>query len=533
MRVVDLRQIDSIGSEVTADVCIVGAGAAGLVLAVALARTGVRVAVLEAGGKTCADGNVLGIEAVSPDGYGAATKGRVFGLGGTTAVWGGQLVPHGLVDTDEAPDAGFDFWRHLLGIIGRQAARVLELLGLGWALDEFGRGGLLPSEIPGAFRRRGIGIVVGVWLPFRKRNLSWLLRKVSDRAPLDVYLCAPVVDWDVVPVSSGRARIRSMIARTPQRTLRVNAKYFVVAAGAIESTRILLTLNQRYGCRLIDQKRAIGRYLSDHVSCTIADVDPLSRLACAEIFGPRFRKGAMCTYRFVDLRRAGRLPRGFAHFIFEHNNTGFELAKLFLLSLQQRAVPRVSFGQLASGAWGLCLIGYERYFRRRLYVAEGTPVHLQLDLEQAPRFSNRIELTERTDATGLPVPVIHWSLHEEDYQAIRHAAQTFLERWPTEIGVLLVPRDLDGNGVKPHDVYHPVGTCRMGVDVEAVVDPSLRVYDTENLFVLSTAVFPSAGSANPTFSLLCLAMDLAERLGQMAREPMEVFDGNVRTVAGG
>jgi choline dehydrogenase-like flavoprotein len=160
-------------------------------------------------------------------------------------------------------------------------------------------------------------------------------------------------------------------------------------------------------------------------------------------------------------------------------------------------------------------------------------VHLQLDLEQAPRFSNRIELTERTDATGLPVPVIHWSLHEEDYQAIRHAAQTFLERWPTVIGVLLVPRDLDGNGVKPHDVYHPVGTCRMGVDVEAVVDPSLRVYDTENLFVLSTAVFPSAGSANPTFSLLCLAMDLAERLGQMAREPMEVFDGNVRTVAGG
>jgi hypothetical protein len=46
-------------------------------------------------------------------------------------------------------------------------------------------------------------------------------------------------------------------------------------------------------------------------------------------------------------------------------------------------------------------------------------------------------------------------------------------------------------------------------------------------------VFPSAGSANPTFSLLCLAMDLAERLGRMAREPMEVFDGNVRTVAGG
>jgi len=72
----------------------------------------------------------------------------------------------------------------------------------------------------------------------------------------------------------------------------------------------------------------------------------------------------------------------------------------------------------------------------------------------------------------------------------------------------------------------------MGTDGEAVVDPSLRVHDTENLFVLSTAVFPSAGSANPTFSLLCFALDLAERLGRMAKETIEVSSSNVRTVAG-
>jgi choline dehydrogenase-like flavoprotein len=534
MRIVDLRQLDSLSSEATADVCIVGAGAAGLVLAVALARAGVRVAILEAGQQTCVDGSALGIEAVNPDGYGAATKGRVFGLGGTTAVWGGHLVPHGPVDVDagETPDAGIDFWQHLLQVIDRQAARVLELLGLPWAVGEFGQGNFLPSGIGETARRCGIGIVVGVWLPFRRRNFSWVLRKVGGHAPLDVYLSAPVVDWDVLPASGGRAHIRCVTARKHHRTLRVNAKWFVVAAGAIESTRILLALSQRYGSGLIDQRRAVGRYLSDHISCAVADVEPGSRAACARIFGPRFRAGTMYTFRFVDLRRTSGLPRGFAHFTFEHNNAAFEIAKLFLLSLQRRAVPRVSFGQLASGAWGLGRLGYERFFRSRLYVAEGTPVHLQLDLEQVPRFSNRIELTDRTDATGLPVPVIRWSLHEEDYRAVRHAARAFLERWPTEIGVSLVLRDLDGNGVKPHDVYHPVGTCRMGTDVEAVVDPSLRVHDTENLFVLSTAVFPSAGSANPTFSLLCFALDLAERLGRMAKETIEVSSSNVRTVAG-
>ena len=65
---------------------------------------------------------------------------------------------------------------------------------------------------------------------------------------------------------------------------------------------------------------------------------------------------------------------------------------------------------------------------------------------------------------------------------------------------------------KPHDVYHPVGTCRMGTDAAAVVDPESRVHGAANLSVASTAVFPSAGTANPTFSMLCLVAALAERL---------------------
>lgn len=519
MRIVDLRALDSVSSELTADVCVVGAGAAGLVLATALARAGVRVAVLEAGGRTCVDGGAVGIEAVSDgDVYGGATRGRVFGLGGTTAVWGGQLVPHGPVDIDETPEAGFDFWQHLLRVIDRQAARVLELLRLPWVVSDFGAADLLPPGIAETARRCGIGVVAGVWLPFRRRNLCWILREMGRHAPLDIYLGAPVVDWDVIsaPQVGGRFHVKCAVARAQHRAIRVHAKWFVISAGAIESTRILLALNQRHGGYLIDQKRAVGHYLSDHISCSIADVEPGSRAACAGIFGPRFRANTMITFRFVDRRRPATLPRGFAHFIFEHNNPGFELAKLFVLSLQRRAVPRLSFGQLVSGACGLGRLGYERVFRSKLYVAQGTPVHLQLDLEQVPHFSNRIELADRTDATGLPVPVIRWSVREADYEAIRRAAAVFLDRWPREIGISLVPRDLDGNGLKPHDVYHPVGTCRMGADAEAVVDPSLRVHDAENLFVLSTAVFPSAGSANPTFSLLCLAMDLAERLSRMA-----------------
>ena len=66
--------------------------------------------------------------------------------------------------------------------------------------------------------------------------------------------------------------------------------------------------------------------------------------------------------------------------------------------------------------------------------------------------------------------------------------------------------------LKPHDAYHPVGVCRMGTDSEAVVDQNLKVWGIENMWVVSTAVLPSAGTANPTFTMLCLAEALVEHM---------------------
>jgi choline dehydrogenase-like flavoprotein len=90
-------------------------------------------------------------------------------------------------------------------------------------------------------------------------------------------------------------------------------------------------------------------------------------------------------------------------------------------------------------------------------------------------------------------------------------ANRILSVWPGGISGFpkLIPK-LTGNALnKPYDAYHPVGTCRMGMDSESVVDLNLKVWGTENLWVLSTAVLPSAGDANPTFTLLCLAHSLA------------------------
>ena len=85
---------------------------------------------------------------------------------------------------------------------------------------------------------------------------------------------------------------------------------------------------------------------------------------------------------------------------------------------------------------------------------------------------------------------------------------------------VLQPRADVCDATKPHDAYHPVGTCRMGRDDGAVVDPSLKVWGLTNLWLVSTAVLPSAGTANPTFTMLCLAEDLVDQMTTVAsRKP--------------
>jgi choline dehydrogenase len=59
-----------------------------------------------------------------------------------------------------------------------------------------------------------------------------------------------------------------------------------------------------------------------------------------------------------------------------------------------------------------------------------------------------------------------------------------------------------------------VGTCRLGLDDDSVVDPSLKVRGLDNVWIASTAVLPSAGSANPTFSMLCLAEHAAKAIAE-------------------
>jgi choline dehydrogenase-like flavoprotein len=147
-----------------------------------------------------------------------------------------------------------------------------------------------------------------------------------------------------------------------------------------------------------------------------------------------------------------------------------------------------------------------------LYIPKNTEIHLQLDIEQYPDRNNCITLGEELDKYGRHVAKIKWKISEYDVKNAKIIAEKFLKKWSLFEGIRLNIFNENQSVMKPFDAYHPVGTCCMGKNKESVVDENLKVWGVENLWVVSTGVLPSAGTANPTFTMLCLAERLTEQI---------------------
>lgn len=499
----------------TADVCVVGAGAAGTYLASRLVSAGLRVLLIETGPEIPIDADQAGLVPVfEKDVYSGATNGRAAGLGGTTARWGGQLLPNPPQDAQRPDPALQRAWTSIVDTVHQHGATVARTLGVDPGQFAAGGGPALPSLAQRALRQVGLEAHWSVWLPFRKRNLAWMLDRRCDSGALKVYVDATVSAWGLRQ-QGGRAWVGTVEARgIGGQRLVAESGCIVVCAGAIESTRIILELDE--GAKALPRLAAVGQGLSDHLSATVAHIHPDDGRRATKTFAPRFRQGCMRTPRFVDASPDPGASRWFAHLLFDREDVAFSVARAVLLGLQARRLPAVPLRDLARASVGVAQLGWTRVVKQRLFIPAWTPVRLQLDLEQRPQSSNRISLAEELDSFGRRRCRVAWGVSATDEDDLRSVVGSLSLRWRRLESHM--PRmqwiDPAASLQKAHGAYHPVGTCRLGDDDEAVLDPDLRLRGYGNLFVLSTGAFPTAGSANPTFGLLCLAERLASRLAR-------------------
>ncbi len=144
----------------------------------------------------------------------------------------------------------------------------------------------------------------------------------------------------------------------------------------------------------------------------------------------------------------------------------------------------------------------------QLHIDGSEWVNWKAQPEMEPRPENRVRLSaSRRNGLGLPLMEVHFGLSPRDLRTVEES-MPFLR---TQVRALGVGRHRLERGMRWR--YHPSGTCRMAADESAgVVDRDQRVFGVENLYVSGASVFPTAGTSNPTLSVVALSLRLGDHL---------------------
>lgn len=463
------------------DLCVIGAGAAGIALARELSGARFRVALLESGGfepdpdtQALYRGQVYGRHYFTLD----ACRTRQFG--GSTNCWQGLCRPLEPIDfelRDWVPHSGWPFDAEALRPYYVRAQEVLRLGSFRYAGSDWASPGLAPLPFEGdAIQTRVFQVA-----PLR---LGEIYRDEIANAPnVDSYLFANVVKIETWPA---RGSVRSVrVACLDGNTFAVRARVFVLATGGIENARMLLASD------VGNPHDNVGRYFMEH---------------------PHVMAGAF-------LPSNAELPLGFyrGHPVGPATIAGY-LSATDALQRSERLLGFCSF--LAQEA---PLPEFEQALSRVVLAmdqAAGRPadraVFFMNEVEQAPNPNSRVRLGEERDALGMRRVRLEWRLSSIDKRSIRRA-HVILGRELGRAGLgrlqLMLSDDEYQWPAEMAGGRHHMGTTRMHRDPKlGVVDPDCRVHGIENLYVAGSSVFPTAGAANPTLTLVALALRLADHL---------------------
>jgi choline dehydrogenase-like flavoprotein len=136
--------------------------------------------------------------------------------------------------------------------------------------------------------------------------------------------------------------------------------------------------------------------------------------------------------------------------------------------------------------------------------------------EQIPNPHSRVYLGEERDRFNVPRLVLNWLVDRQETQSVmRLHARVDAELRRSGLGCLV--DSSEGGDPLYSDASHHIGTARMSASPrEGVVNEQCRVHGVDNLFVAGSAVFPTAGHANPTLTIVALAVRLADHLRRVA-----------------
>lgn len=479
------------------DICIIGAGAAGLYIANKLKEKKLSLAIVEIGGNDfIKDEYKSFLPIFESDIYPGAIDGRNFGLGGSTQSWGGVLIPYSTYDC-KVNDTNYSSWSYINSVVEDNHKEVLKNLKISDKNDFFDKELIIDSQLT---NNNYVNAYSKTIHP-NNRNFS----NFFDNKEAKFYKNSIIKKWKI---NDNNELLSIDIFSTINKKLyNIRAKNFVICAGAIESTRILHEINELSDNRIFNKDSDLGYYLGDHISCILAPLD--NDKLIIKNFSPIFSKNIIRTVRMINKNKNDNLPRFFIHVVFDMKDDTFKIIRNIYKNIQKREYLKAIDLRIFKHLLSLSYYFVTRYLNRKLYIPKNTKINLQIDFEQQPSKENYIKLSNTLDSYGRKKAIINWKVTQKDKENFNKIISYVDKTFKNDKLLKDVHINKDINSYNFYDAYHPVGTCSMGSDENNVLDKNLKVKNFSNLHCISTAIFPSAGSANPTFSLLCFANKLS------------------------
>ena len=500
-----------------ADVCIVGAGAAGILLGVELARLGKRVILLEGGGPD--------VEEDSQDPYRSELSGlnhngihigRFRSSGGTTTRWGGQILELDELDFEKRSWIAGSGWPLEKKVLAPFYARAIELEGLGRAtLEDNAVWQEIGLEAP---QFTNFETFFSRWCP--ETNFARLHGKtLAESRLISVWLHANAVG----PVMEGD-RIRGIRCKTltgVEHTFQ--ADQYVWCMGGIESSRFFL--QPELAGMPWHRSGLLGRYFQDHTISSAARLELIDEAGFHGVFDNIFSRGYKYQPKIRLVRelqeRHGTLNvASMIFFLGDTDAVGAELKSTAKKLLRGRAgeVSGAEFARLVRHAPLLARQSWRYAVAHRAYVPKGARIELGVHCEQPPEGASSITLAEDRDGLGMLRTRLEWHVSDLEVASIRTCVEVASESLKG-IARVIPDSDLmerpDLFKAKCGDGYHHMGGMRMAVSPDqGVVDLDLKLHGIENGFICSAAVFPTSGFSNPTHTVLALSVRLAEHLSR-------------------
>jgi len=543
------RAVDRTPSE-RVDVCVIGGGVAGALVAHELGASGYDTVMLEAGERFARDDRFEQMETALRPGHSdlevwnvggdrdaftssgerfyPLNEKRVKGVGGTTLHWGGYTPRLHEKDFEMASRYGLaEDWPISYEDLRPYYRRAERALGVAGDDDNpfldreapFPLPGFPPSDTDALFASACAELGIAVHsLPQARNSKDYDARPQCEGYATCDPVCPTGAKYsgdvhvrkaesegvrviDRAPVQyldHGRdpSTVEAAVYATPDgRTHRQEARQFVVACGGVETPRLLLlSKSEAHPDGLANSSGMVGRCFFDHlyVNVTARVDDPGNPNPTG------FPTSQSQEFYDHDDPTPGSVLLTF------QNNDPINLVETALQGGYESVTDKLA-DAFVGDPWGDDLLEVLR--------SKQTPGRARMTVtaavESLPKRSSRVGLdTSRTDDHGNPVPDISWSLDDRAKQTLRRAEE-IQRRILAELDGEFVASNVDD----PNPGGHHMGTTRMGTDpAESVVDPRLRAHDVSNLTIASSSVFVTGGAANPTLTIAALALKAADHL---------------------